>query len=410
MSRLQRQIAATTGGLPATFWWLWAGVLVNSLASFVFPFLTLALVARGWSKEGTGLVVSLIGAGSIVSAPLGGVLADAIGRRLTLLTSLVLSAGATALVAFAEAPVAVAITVATLGLVANLFRPAAQALVADVIPASDRTRAFGLNYWAMNLGFAVSLVLGGALAHWSFRALFLADAATTLVFAAMVWRKIPETRPAEASLDAEAPWRGLATAFRDRTFVMFLALNVAFAVVLFQFNVAAPLDMARNGIGPFAYGALMSLNGIVIAALQPFAGRLTARLEGGGVLAGASVLTGIGYGLFALVRTPAGYAGAIVIWTLGEILYSPVAGALSADLAPVALRGRYQGAFGMSWGIAATAAPVLGSVALVRLGPAGVWGGCLLLGMAGAAGQLAARRSRRRRVAEIAAQPAAGVI
>ena len=394
------------GGLPATFWWLWAGLLVNSLASFVYPFLVLSLVARGWSSEEAGLAVSVLGAGAILSAPLGGVLADAIGRRRTMLLSLGATALATFLLAFAASGAAIAATVALLGLVSQLFRPAAQALVADVVPSADRPRAFGLNYWAVNLGMAVSLVLGGALAHFSYRALFVADAATTALFAVLVWRRIPETRPAEAVRSAGSPWRGLSVAFRDRVFVAFLGLNVAFGLVLFQFMAAAPLDMARNGIGPLRYGLLMSVNGVAIAALQPFVPRWLARRERDVVLAAAALLLGAGYGLFGVVRGPAGYAAAILVWTIGEILYAPGAAAFSADMAPVALRGRYQGAFGMSWGIAATLAPAAGSSALARLGPAGLWGGCFALGLLAALGQLAARRSRRRRVQEMEAEGA----
>ena len=401
-SRLRREWTAVVGGLPTTFWWLWAGMLFNALATFVFPFLALALRARGWTDEDTGLAVSLMGAGSIVAAPLGGVLADGIGRRRTLLLALVLSGLATVLVALAAAPQAVAVALALLGLVSNLFRPAAQALIADVVAPADRARAFGLLYWAVNVGIAVSLVVGGTLAHWSFRALFLADAATTLLFAALVWRRIPETRPPQAAHAATAPWRGLAAVFRDGVFLAFLGLNVLFAVVLFQFTAAAPLDMARNGVGPLEFGLLMSVNGIVIALLQPFAGRFTGRFEPASVLAVAASLTGLGYGLFALVATPAGYVVAIVIWTVGEVLNAPVAATLSAELAPVALRGRYQGAFGMSYGIAATVAPAVGALALARLGPAGVWGGCIVVGLLAAAGQLAARGARRRRIAALA--------
>jgi MFS family permease len=398
VSRLRREIATAVRGLPATFWWLWAGILVNSLAQFVFPFLALYLVRRGFSVAGAGLLVSLMGAGAVLSGPLGGFLTDRVGRRPTLVSSLVLAAVTVAAMSVVRAPAAIAAGVAVLGVVSQMFRPAAQATVADLVPPAERARAYGLNYWAMNIGFAVSMVVGGALAEVSFTGLFLADAATTLLFAGVVFWKVPETRPPEAAAAARVPLAGgLGAPLRDGAFARLLALNLAFAFILLQFNVAAPIDMARHGISPAQYGMLMALNGVVIVLLQPFAARMTGGRDPSRVLALAAVLVGAGYGLFGVLHTPVLYGIAIVIWTLGEICHTPVSTALVANMAPVAERGRYQGALGMSWGLATFLAPALGSLVMDRLGPGALWGGCLGLGLLAAAGQLASAPGRRAR-------------
>jgi MFS family permease len=406
MGWLRREVRAVAGGLPATFWWLWLGTLVSSLASFVVPFLALYLVGRGFSPAAAGLLVGLVGAGTIVAGPLGGVLADRSGRRATVLLSLFSTAAATAALAFAPGAISAAVLAALLGLVANLYRPAAMALVADVVPSPDRPRAFGLAYWAVNLGFAVSLVLGGAIAERSFTGLFLADAATTLLFALVVLRRVPETRPPEAAGDREPVLRGLATAGRDGVFLAFLGLHVLYASMLLQFFAAAPIDMRAHGVGPAAFGRVMAVNGLVIALLQPVAPRITARFDPGKVLAAAAVLTGAGYGLFAVFHTPLLYAAAVAILTLGEVAYSPTATALVADLSPAARRGRYQGAYAMGWGIALALGPAVGSVVLDGLGGTVLWLGCLGLGLATAAGQLAAAPARRGRLAALRASEA----
>ena len=56
-------------------------------------------------------------------------------------------------------------------------------------------RAFGLIYWVINLGFAIGLLLAGLLSTVSYLLLFLGDGATTMLFALLVWRGVPETRP-----------------------------------------------------------------------------------------------------------------------------------------------------------------------------------------------------------------------
>ncbi|HYG67771.1 MAG TPA: MFS transporter, partial [Anaeromyxobacteraceae bacterium] len=99
MSFLRRELHAMAGGFPAAFWWLWAGALVNALGQFVFPFLALYLVSRGFSVAEAGGIVAGMGLGSIFAAPLGGILADRIGRRATLVGSLVLGAMTTGFIA-----------------------------------------------------------------------------------------------------------------------------------------------------------------------------------------------------------------------------------------------------------------------------------------------------------------------
>jgi MFS family permease len=75
--------------------------------------------------------------------------------------------------------------------------------------------------------------------------------------------------------------------------------------------------------------------------------------------------------------------------------------ALVAKLSPADQRGRYQGAYGMSWGLAGALAPIGGSSVLERLGAASLWGSCFLLGGFAAAGHLALRRAWRQRSADL---------
>src|SRR5688572_3954785 len=82
--------AATAGGLPRTFWFLWAGSFVNRLGGAVGPFLALYLTgSRGVGTAEAGLVLTAFGLGSSLAGPVGGVLADRVGRRPTMLASLV---------------------------------------------------------------------------------------------------------------------------------------------------------------------------------------------------------------------------------------------------------------------------------------------------------------------------------
>jgi MFS family permease len=96
-----------------------------------------------------------------------------------------------------------------------------------------------------------------------------------------------------------------------------------------------------------------------------------------------------------------------MLWTVGEVIGFPVAAALVADLAPPELRGRYQGAFSMCWGVAFLLSPVVGGRLLTGLGAPALWLACLAACAAVAAGHLAAAPGRRRRLAGAAAEAAA---
>lgn len=411
MPRLRAALAAHLGGLPSIFWWLWAGVFVSALATFVFPFLALFLTARGFSPARAGMVASLFGAGMLVSGPIAGALADRFGRRPTMLLSLLGAAGSAGVLAFLSSPPAIAAVVFLFGLASQAVKVPSQATVADVVPPEMRPRAFGLLYWANNAGTGVSLLAGGLLASRGWALPFLADAATTLAFALVVFGCVPETRPASTASSASGARQGgvahggpaagmrvpgYREVIADRPFAAFLALHVLFGTAFWQMLTSLPIDMARHGFSPAAFGTVLSVNTALIVLVQPFASRLTGRFSKAAVLAAASLLVGLGYGAYALCSTAPQYALATGVWSLGEIGYLPVASALVADLAPPELRGRYAGAYGLGFGLAGFVAPIVGPWVMQSFGSPTLWSGCLAAGAAVAAGQLALGRARSR--------------
>ena len=232
-------ISPTSRGLPRSYWLLWTGALINRLGGFVAPFLALYLTGdRGLSVARAGLVVSLFGAGTFFSGPVGGQLADKLGRRHTLVLALVLGALAMLHLGAARSVAHIAVAAFLLGLLGELYRPAVSATIADLVPAQDRVRAFGLLYWAINLGFAFAGVVGGLISSKGFTVLFLADALTTLAFAAIIYLKIPETQPRPAPGHRPQHWT---TPFRDGPFVAFAGLTFAVALIFQQHIVALNL-------------------------------------------------------------------------------------------------------------------------------------------------------------------------
>lgn len=388
----------TTGGFSLTFWWLWLGTLVNRLGSFVVPFLALYLTQyRGVSLTQAGLVLSLYGAGSVASGPAGGVLADRFGRRITMMAGLGVSGITLIALGFASGLPVIAPLVLFQGFVSELYRPAMQAAISDTVPDTrDQQRAFALIYWAINLGFAVGISAAGYLAAWDYRALFAVNGSANLLFAGIIAWRVPETRPAVTHGHGSGALTGLVAALSDRAYVPFLLVNLVLCLGFFMIPVTLPIDMASHGLSPTVFGSVIAVNGVVIVLLQPFAMRLVTRWPQERVLAAASVLFGLGFGMNGLARTAPVYAAAVAVWTLGEIANAPVSSALVAEIAPAELRGRYQGVFSMTWGMAAFIAPALGAFTMDRLGARGLWASCLVVGLLLAVAHLAIAPSRQR--------------
>jgi hypothetical protein len=276
VERLTTRLRGALSGLPPVYWALLAGMFVNRLASFVATFLGLYLVrARGFGEEQAAPVVALFGLGVLVGAPVGGVLADAVGRRATMLLSFATGALAVGALGFVSSPPALAALTFVAAATSELYRPAMNAAIADVVPPPDRARAWGLSYWAMNLGWVFGLALGGFLAARSYRALFLADAATTLAFAAIVLRRVPETRP--PGTRAHSPLAGLGLVLRDRPFVVFLLLHLLALTVFVQFQFALPLDMKAHGLGEPVFALVMVANGLGMTLLPELSIKLECR-------------------------------------------------------------------------------------------------------------------------------------
>ncbi|MFY1689626.1 MDR family MFS transporter [Plantactinospora sp. WMMB782] len=390
----------TTGGLPRTFWYLWAGTLINRLGSFVIVFLAIYLtIERGFSEFQAGLVLGLWGAGGAVGTLAGGILADRWGRRPTLLTAHLGAAAMMLALGLARDLWLVALGALLLGMFAEAARPAFGAMMVDVVPERDRLRAFTLNYWAINLGFACAAILAGLAAEASYLLLFVVDAATTVTTAMVIFLKVAETRQVRVDrAGLPAPHRGgLGSALRDRVFVGFVLLNILVALVFMQHISMLPVAMGQDGLSPSTYGSVIAVNGVLIVAGQLFVPRLIRGRNRSRVLALAALVTGVGFGLTAFADAAWFYVLTVLIWTLGEMLNSPSNSTLIAELSPAALRGRYQGLFSLSWSVAAFVAPVAGGFVRERFGNSALWLGCAALGGVVAVAHLLSGPARERR-------------
>jgi MFS family permease len=185
---------------------------------------------------------------------------------------------------------------------------------------------------------------------------------------------------------------------RDPRLLVLTGLQLCFGFLLLQSASTLPLAMAADDLGAAAYGTVMAASGLAVVVLQPAVAGYLGRRDHALVLAVGLLLAGAGIASTGLATSLAGFAATCVAWTLGEIAIASVSGAMVADIAPVALRGRYMGVFATAFPLAGVLAPAVGTAVFEHAGEMALWGACGVLGAAaavGAVGLSLARGSRR---------------
>jgi len=375
---------------PRAVWLLFIGTLINRFGGFVLVFLILYLTRSGFSAAQAGLAVGAYGVGGIAAALIGGFLADRIGRRGSIALSMVSAAIAIVALERARSFGAIVGLTALTGLTAEAYRPAASALLGDLVEPARRVTAFAWYRLAINLGAALGPLVGGGLAERSFRWLFWGDATTCALYGLLAIFFLPETRPAPA---APAPEAESSVAVRakanertwlgDRVMLRFLLASTLTSIVYAQMHSTFALQVTARGLSDATYGMLIGLNGLVVLALELPIASVTQRLPKPPVIAFAFVLLGIGFGLTGMAGSFWLLGLTVVIWTLGEIVGAPVSSAYVTELAPSAMRGRYQGAWSMTFAIGYVLGPALGA-SLFGWRPAALWTACFVACVAAA--------------------------
>lgn len=376
--------------LPGPAWVLFAGTFVNRIGTFVLPFFTLYLTGKGFSAPQAGGAIAAFGLGGLVAQLFGGLLADRIGRRSAIGLSMIGAGVLTLALWRAETLAMIYPLMFAVACVGEIHRPASGALIADLVPRQGRVAAFTMFRLTFNVGWAVGLALGGVLAERSFDILFVGDAATSIAFGVISILALPHGTRTTRREEVDLP-SARASILADRGFLLFLASALLAGTVYAQNVSSLPLHVRDSGFGPGTYGALQSLNGVLVVFLELPVIAWVQRHERLRMLALAQFLIGLGFATLLFADTLPLLVAMVVVWTIGEIVGSSPATAIAADRAPEYARGRYQSALGVAWSSAFMIGPLLGTF-VYRANPAVLWWACGAAGVAAAALSLAARR------------------
>ena len=420
-------------GLPLMFWGLWVTLLILWMGRFVTSFLSMYLVSDMHVSAGVaGTIVSMYGFGGIFGCLYGGALSDRFGRPAMIVIGNLGSAAMLVLLAFIGNPWIMAIALLVYGAISSMPTPAVAAYVSDVVPFRKQKRAYSLQTWAANFGFAIGPIIANQLVKISYALMFYAEAAV-LVFATILMivffkevglgkRPRGEVAPARASQSAESAagnavehavkqtgesqrpqrfsvWRSYRRACADSALMSMVVLMFLYTLAYYQIVSGLPISMTQIGLGTDEYSSLLTINGGLLCLLQIPAIGLFQRMSNTRVLVLGMSITAVGYAFQIGANSWVAFAIATVLWTLGELGTFPIAATTVANIAPKDVRGTYQGLYNLVWSLSNAFSPLVGGWILNAFGSRVLWICCTVMFVIVAIGFYVTRGPRERAAA-----------
>ncbi|EOW9530474.1 MDR family MFS transporter [Bacillus cytotoxicus] len=375
-------------GMDRNVWIRFIGETLNGIAMMMLmPFFALYLKDRVDSLFQVGIIMALSPVAASVGSLIGGRIADIYGRKPIMISSMASNALLMLGFLFIEGFIPYAILSTLLGFSNSLFHPAASAMVADVTAPEKRTEAYGLLRMGHNIGAAIGPILGSLVVVLSKDLVFIIAASTMLFYTLLVFILIRETMPKAqvGQVKSESKQRGSVwkVVLKDRVLMIYLLAGIIISMGFSQTEGMLPLHFDNEMKDIFGknnpYPYLMALNGLLVVLFQfQISKWATDKPVGKTMLYGAWLF---GFGLFFIGWVPKWFgsfgANATVlfitlliiyaIYTLGEMIMSPVQMTFVANLAPEHLRGTYMGVASLQWITGNAFGPLLGGVLLDRL-------------------------------------------
>jgi predicted MFS family arabinose efflux permease len=352
------------GGLPRSSWLLATIMLINRSGSMVIPFIGVYLTQKlKFSLSEAGSIITAFGTGSVIGAYFGGWLSDKIGNYKVQFWSLVVGGTGFFVLMLMQSFWQIACCIFFLSIITESLRPANTASVADYSTPENLTRSYALNRLATNLGYAIGPTLGGLLAVYDFRYLFLADGITCISAGLLFsyWfkpsrKKYKKQEILQENTKAKSP-------YKDYIFLSAVLLTTICVITFFQLFTVIPLYFKQVCFySEQKIGILIALNGLIVALFEMLTvyiiGERVPQLRmitfGVMMIILAFILIIISKSLFIIIL-------AITFFTFGEIFILPYMNVFTINRSTPSTRGKFVGIYASIFSISWVVAPSLGT-------------------------------------------------
>ncbi|MBA3661681.1 MAG: MFS transporter [Gammaproteobacteria bacterium] len=364
------------------FWLLLAATLMHQIGNmgmiFLMPYLNQHL---GYSLFRTSFVFATFSGSMILGGLLSGRLACYRPERL-LPIILCCTSGVLFIFPFVKNLAWITLLTIIWGAAFGIYRPTTQTLLAEFSKPGYHKLTFSMYRWVLNLGMSIGPAMGGFIAVYSFKAIYITNAMTNL-FAALILLVgfVPTLKTAITPLPARKKL-SLNTIYQDKTLMIFLLGLVPISMIFAQHESTLVLFLSHDlNFSLSFYGLLFTLNTLMIVGFEFLINiimlKWTYRLS---FTIGGLFIT-LGFFCLGFAVTKMQVVLLAMSWTLGEMIFFPAVSSYIADIAPKESRANYMGINSTAANVGMLLGPWGGALLMAHFGSEVLWAACGLFGL-----------------------------
>ena len=343
------------------FWYLMLNVIVTGLASTMLaPYLPVYLYEKlGIPIGSVSFLYFASGLVGTLSVFLMGWLVDRIGRKAVLAfgnaSAVLVPAAFMRITTFEQVLPVMSVS----GLMGSAGQTSSTAMIADQVEESKRNTAYGISRILGNAAWIVAPILGGFILaeQGGYQQLFMISALVGLAGVLLFVVLVPESR----KVGLEKPSLPKLGVLRNRDLLVLCVASLFSMLFYSQFYSLLPIFASQvKGLSQLEVGLLFSISGVTVVALQfPTSSWLERLPKQTGYILGVIILA---IGITSIAVAPSFYwlIVSVIVMTVGENMFFPIASVLVTEIAPEPERGMYVGAFGLFLSIGSNISPLLG--------------------------------------------------
>lgn len=364
-------------GLSRQTWILSVVILINRCGFMAVPFMGLYVTqALHRPESDAGIIISLFGAGSIAGAAAGGKLTDVFGYRPVQILAALLGGIFFLFFAMVDDFTWLCVLAVVISFFSEAFRPANYTAIASYANEGTETRSYSLNRLANNIGWAFGISMGGIIASYNYKLLFIVDGAVSILVAIAIFLSLPakkfqrKTAIEKKALNVRKPWQ-------DIPYVKFLILCAMFTTCAFlMFRVVPVFYKEVWHLNEALIGVILGINGVVIALFEMV---MITKIENKRspifyIVVGVIIVSLS----FIVLMIPKSFPImlaiiSILLFTFGEMFSLPFFNTFVVKRSNEHNRGIYAAGYTLSWSIAQVVGPTSGFYIAEKFGYNSLW-------------------------------------
>ncbi|WP_051291487.1 MDR family MFS transporter [Fictibacillus gelatini] len=386
---------------------IYTSFLSRVIGSMIFPFMAIYFT-KELNASWAGILLMIQTVVQFIASLYGGHLADTLGRKRMMVAGEWMKVIAFLGMLLANSPwftsawmtffMLLAISISS-----GIVNPAAEAMLIDVSTKETRAFMYSINYWAVNLSIMLGLIVGGWLYNSHFFELIVALFVMSLITLWMTATLIIETYQMKPSQRSTSSYglkpliQSYQSVMKDWPFLLFTLGGIAVLSIEFQRNnfIAVRLEkeiipqtFSLIGMGHLIVDGvkLLSLltvvNTVIIVLFTAFVSKWIRHKPDKPIMYTGFLLFGFGYSFLAFSNNVLLLFMAVIVLSIGELLYVPTRQSLLADIVDDSRRGAYMAFNGFVFQIGKMVG-ALGIIAGQAIGGIGMGMLYILLGVLG---------------------------